>query len=310
MKKIIYTAIAAACISMAFSCSSGKSQPKGEKTLLAVSIEPQRKILEELSGGNFEVFTVMPAGANPETYDPPMSARARMAQAKAYFTTGHLAFEEAVAGSTPTIDTSVGIIPVTGTHGHDAHEKAEEEQGHDEHNHDSEHHGHGEGEHHHHDHGEADPHMWTSVRNAKAMAYAMLAQLVAADTANADAYRANFAKMIARYDSLDAAISRRLQGARHSFAVWHPSLSYFARDYGLKQISVGQESKEMPAGRLKEIIDLARADSVEVFFFQKEYDSRQAESLNREIGSRLVNINPLSYDWEEELMRVADELSK
>ncbi|MCM1225647.1 MAG: zinc ABC transporter substrate-binding protein [Lachnospiraceae bacterium] len=271
---------------------------------MAVSIEPQRKMLEELGGGNFEVFTVMPAGANPETYDPPMSARARMAQAKAYFTTGHLAFEDAVAGSTPTIDTSVGIMPVIGTHGHGAREEAE-----DGHHHKAEGHHH-EAEHLHHDHGEADPHVWTSVRNAKAMAYAMLAQLVAADAANADSYRANFAKMIARYDSLDAAISHSLEGARHSFAVWHPSLSYFARDYGLKQISVGQESKEMPAGRLKEIIDIARADSVEVFFFQKEYDSRQAESLNREIGSRLVNINPLAYEWEEELMRVADELSK
>lgn len=143
------------------------------------------------------------------------------------------------------------------------------------------------------------------------MAYAMMASLVKADPDNADLYRDNFNKMACRYDSLDAVISQRLalSGAR-AFAVWHPSLSYFARDYGLRQIAVGQESKEMPVGRLKAIIDQARADSVRVFFFQKEFDSRQAQNANREIGSRLVTIDPLAYDWESQLQLVADELSK
>ena len=60
-------------------------------------------------------------------------------------------------------------------------------------------------------------------------------------------------------------------------SVWHPSLSYFARDYGLEQISLGTEGKEMSAKSLTEAIDKARDKGVGVFFFQKEYDSRQAE---------------------------------
>lgn len=279
-------------------CGGAQRQDSSDRPLLAVSIEPQRKILEELVGDRFEVVSAMPAGANPETYDPSMSTRAKISEAKAYFSTGRLPFEEAITAGLTVIDTSQGIIPVYGTHDHGGEDDARH------------HHSHGD-EAHHHSHGEPDPHIWTSLRNAKAMAYAMLSQLAANDPANADEYRTNFSKMIARYDSIDSEISRRLANAHvGAFAVWHPSLSYFARDYGLRQIAVGHESKEMPIGRLKEVIEEAREDSVKVFFFQKEYDSRQAESLNREIGSRIVDINPLAYDWEQQLILVADELAK
>lgn len=314
----IIIAVAATCIASLWGCSGQKSGAGKTKPVLAVSIEPQRKMLEELVGDRFDVFAVMPSGANPETYDPPMSARARMAEAKAYFIVGHLPFERALAGDIPVVDTSVGIMPITGTHGH-----SDEDDDHD-HEHEFEHdHDHGDvdpndcvidlaDDHgHHHDHGDVDPHVWTSLRNAKYMAYTMMASLIKADPDNAYQYRENFNRMACRYDSLDAVVTDRLarSGAK-AFAVWHPSLSYFARDYGLSQISVGQESKEMPLGRLKATIDRAKADSVSVFFFQKEFDSRQAENTNREIGSRLVSIDPLAYDWESQLMLVADELSK
>lgn len=297
MKFIYSITLAAAAATLLFGCSGAKDGAESGKPLLAVSIEPQRQILEELADGRFEVVAAMPAGANPETYDPPMSTRRKISSAKAYFAIGHLPFEDVISAGLPTINTSLGISPLYGTHSHGAHSHA---------------HNHGEAaEHHSHDHGEADPHVWTSVRNAKAIAYSMLTQLVSADPAHEEEYRQNFSRMIQRYDSIDAAIAQRLEKASaHSFVVWHPSLSYFARDYGLRQIAVGQESKEMPAGRLKEIIDSARGDSARVFFFQKEYDSRQAESVNREIGTRLVNINPLAYDWEEQLLLVADELTK
>lgn len=296
MKSHLYFAILSA-LAAALSACTGRGGDAPTKPLLAVSIEPQRKMLEELAGDRFEVVSVMPAGANPETYDPPMSTRAKIADAKAYFTVGHLPFEQTVAPGLPKIDTSVGIMPVTGTHSH----------GH-EHDHAHEH-SHAHDHAHAHDHGDADPHVWTSLRNAKAMTYIMMTSLVEADPTNAETYRSNFARMAHRYDSLDNVVAERLAGGG-AFAVWHPSLSYFARDYGLRQIAVGQESKEMPIGRLKEVIDAAKANKVKVFFFQKEYDSRQAENVNKEIGSRIVNINPLAYDWEEQIMIAADELSK
>ena len=39
-----------------------------------------------------------------------------------------------------------------------------------------------------------------------------------------------------------------------SFVVWHPSLSYFARDYGLEQISLEYDGKEVPVGRVNYVL--------------------------------------------------------
>ena len=283
MSKIRYS-ILLAIFALLAACQSKSGD---SDNVLAVSIEPQKQILQELVGAKFEIVTVMPTGANPESYEPTMSQRTAMSRAKAYFTIGFLPFEHTLAeklAGDAVVNTSEGIDIVTGTHSHA----------------DGECHGH-----------DADPHTWTSYANGKKIADNMLKALVAIDPDNAELYKSNYAALAARLDSLDLATAKQLQQAgAHAFAIWHPSLSYYARDYGLHQLSVGQESKEISIATLKSIIDEAKADSVRVFFFQKEYDSRQAENVNKEIGSRLVTINPLAADWEAELQKITDELTK
>lgn len=275
------------CFFIISSCSL--KDDDGSKPLLAVSIEPQQKILEEIAGDNFEVISILSKGANPESFDPTVSQRRKAANAKAYFTIGYLPFEETLSSSlgenVKIVNTSAGIVPVTGTHSHGPKEKE-------------------------HDNTE-DPHIWTSINNGKLIAYNMYMALAEIDDKNKDEYWQRYTILTERLDSIDAVIRHSLESAKSdAFAVWHPSLSYFARDYGLHQISVGQESKEISPTTLREVVNEAKKDSVKVFFFQKEYDSRQAENINKEIGARLIPINPLDYNWENELIKIADELTK
>lgn len=292
MNKILKTSALAATLLLA-GCAKSGGDSHGA---LVVSIEPQRAVLSALAEPGTDIVTLMSRGANPETFEPTLAQRASLDDAAIYFATGALPFEENIrssAGNLRFIDTSAGINPVYGTHSH-AHGHA-----HDEH----------EGEHHH--EGEPDPHFWTSVEGTRVMARNMADALIAQDPENAEKYRARLSKLESRIDSVDTEVRTRLDGAhRKAFAVWHPSLSYFAREYGLKQVVVGQESKEMSVRQLRDVIESAKADSVEVFFFQKEYDSRQAESINREIGSRLVTIDPLDADWASQLIKIADELAR
>lgn len=251
----------------------------------AVSIEPQRWLLEQLVDSGTNISVVMERGADPETFEPTMAQRRSADDAAAYFITGTLPFEKTITEGTSTriVDTSEGIEPVYGTHSHGDHDH----------------------------HGIADPHMWTSVSGARVMAANMTETLCAIDTAHADEYRARLSTLDGRLDSIDAAIRARLSEAPHStFAIWHPSLSYYARDYGLRQLALGSEGKEMSARQLREAIDTARADSVGVFFIQKEYDVRQAQPLNDGIGARLVVIDPLDYNWDNQMTLIADELAK
>ncbi len=137
----------------------------------------------------------------------------------------------------------------------------------------------------------------------------MAAALAEMDSVGRPVYKERLAALISHLDSLDQSLNDKVKDTK-AFAIWHPSLSYFARDYGLNQIAVGHESKEMPAKRLKEVIDSAKCHNVKILFYQKEYDSRQVESLSNAMGSRLVEIDPMAYDWENELIKIADELAR
>lgn len=264
-----------------------------ERKVITVSIEPQRYLLEQIVGDRYDVNCLLADGANPETYDPSMTRLLNLERSSAYMMAGHLPFEEAIIAKVqrnnpdlPLVDTSAGIDIITGTHSE---------------------HSHGEGEHSH----DTDPHLWTSVKNARVMASNMLEALKEIDPENTGYYAARHAVLDARLDSLDKVFTAKLAPAEGTtFAVWHPSLSYFARDYGLRQLSLSPEGKEASVTRLKAAADSAALVGVKVLFFQQGIDSRQALVANESIGALLVEINPLAYDWEGQITAVADALAR
>lgn len=286
---------AAALMSILLSSSCTRRASAGDdRPLLVVSVEPQHYILDNIVGDRFRIVTLMPDGGNPETFEPTVDDRMAVDKSRIFFTTGFFPFENAAAltitSGTRLVNTSRGIDLIYGTHSH-------------------------EREHSTFLHVDSsrlapDPHVWTSVRNARRMARNMAAAVIAVDSVNADEYRSRLAAFDARLDSIDRSFSSRLSDVKpRTFMVWHPSLTYFARDYGLEQLSVSSESKEASMNDMRRIIDEARADSVKIFFYQAEYDSRQAKAINSGVGSRLVPVSPQSYQWETELNDIVNELT-
>ncbi|MDO4320765.1 MAG: zinc ABC transporter substrate-binding protein [Bacteroidales bacterium] len=285
------TAVALTLLAIGAGCRSNDAD---DRPVLVVSIEPQKYMLEQIVGDDFKIVTLMPNGDNPETFEPSMSGRMAVDKADAYFTTGYFPFESNLnlTADNPEIiiSTSEGIDLIYGTHAHvDEHHTFLHADS---------------------THQVPDPHVWTSVRNARMMSRTMLETVKRINPDKADTYTGNFNRFDQRLDSLDRSFSQRLDSLDHkSFLVWHPSLSYFARDYGLEQIAVGSEGKESSMNSMRRVIDDARADSVSVFFYQRDVDSRQAEAVNSGVGSRLVPINTSQYDWEDGMILIVDELT-
>ena len=270
---------------LAVGCSTlTESQP-----IVTVSIEPQRYLLEQIVGDKVQVRSLLTEGANPETYDPTVTHMFNLGNSQGYLLIGNIGFEAAIADKVseanpdlPTYNTSEGVIPVYGTHSHGDHV-----------------------------HESIDPHTWTSVKNARVITANMLAAMKELDPANADYYQKNFNNFSQRLDSLDTLIARRLANCHgKAFMVWHPSLSYFARDYGLEQIVVGNaEHKESSIAELRASIEKGRSQGARIFFFQKDYDSRQVAAINNEFAAVEVDINPLSYDWWDEMIKITDAIA-
>lgn len=291
MKNLVLTLLAIIVLS-----SCGDRNANRDSKVLTVSIEPQRQLLEAIIGDKFEVHTLLPPGANPETFEVTLRARRDVDGSRAFFSVGQMPFELSVIKTLPegitVVDCSRDIEPIFGTHDH--------------------HHDHDKGDpckEDHHEHSNIDPHTWTSVKNMRKMAASMLSTVIQLDPDNADYYKSRHQALDESLKALDDDIASRLEGADvRAFAVWHPSLSYFARDYGLEQIAVGFENKELSPTRMAEVIENARRAGVKTLFYQQQYDSRQVESLNSSLGAQIVTFNPLDYDWQKQLRNITHAL--
>lgn len=279
--RLIFTLLA---IAMLTACSQGDA----DRTL-TVSIEPQRYLLEQIAGDKWQVNTVLEKGADPENFDPPMSTMKKAMSSRLYFSMGTLPFEQALIDRmneggerVKTVDTSAGIRRLHGTHGsHGSH---------DGHNH----------------HSAEDPHIWTSVGNSRLMARNMLNALIELDPDNSDYYTANFNRLDARLDSIDREIRTLLDPCQDAtFVVWHPSLSYFAADYGLNQVAMGLENKEVSPMQMKDNIDRARQLGARVMIVQPDFDQNRSTELARQIGATTLSVNLMSDSWIDDMLRTA-----
>lgn len=103
-------------------------------------------------------------------------------------------------------------------------------------------------------------------------------------------------------------VKAHLTGSQGAFLIYHPALSYLARDYGWEQISIEEGGKEPSPAHLQQIIRQCKEKKVKTVFIQKEFDSRNAEIIAREIGAEVMEINPLNYHWDAEMRHIAKVL--
>ncbi|MDR2815882.1 MAG: zinc ABC transporter substrate-binding protein [Proteiniphilum sp.] len=299
MQKYLYIIV---LLLPALACGSGtKSGNAGEKSVLTVTIEPQRYFLDRIVGDAFTINTLVPSGTSPETYEPAPSVMVDMGKSDIYFMVGDLGFENAwskrLEKNNPNmtiVNCSEGIELMGGyDHGHDHA------------------YGHAGGHSHVHAHGGIDPHVWSSPQAVKIFARNMLEAVVKAYPGNEELFRANFDEFSVKIERTDSLIRDLLKNASSgSFIIYHPALSYFARDYGLHQFSIEFEGKSPSPSQIKELVDVARKEKVNTVFIQRGFDKKNAAVIAQEIGAKVFEIDPLSYEWDEELLRIAAILAR
>ena len=231
---------------------------------------------------------MVPKGSSPESYDPTPQQLVNLSKSQAYLRIGYIGFEQAwmkkLEANYPTMkvyDTSKGV------------ELIREE-------------GHHHGDHYH--EGGVEPHIWNSTRNASVIADNIYAALCEMDADHQPEYKQRLDSLKQVIARTDADVRTLLANADSTFLIYHPALSYFARDYGLHQISIEEGGKEPSPATLKTLIETCRREGAQVIFVQQEFDQRNAQLIADELGIEIVPINPLSHDWAEEMLRVANAL--
>jgi len=283
MKRLFYLLLLLVSVN---SCGRRSAEPGGR--IITVSIPPFKYFVEAIASDNFTVNVMVPAGSNPHIYEPYPEQIIRLRQSVAYISNGYLGFEMTwldrfyeVNRKMKRLSLGEKIDPI-------------------------------ESEHHDGDHTEgADPHYWVSPVCAAVMASSIRDFLVELDPEGREKYEENFKILSEKINGVDLkARELSVPGGKKSFMIYHPNLAYLARDYGLEEISVEFEGKEPTPSRMKELVDIAKRERLNVILVQREYDTRNARVIADEISSEIVIIDPLSEDWLTATTGIIDILRK
>ena len=255
---------------------------KNDKKIISVSILPQKYFVEAIAGDKFIVNVMIPPGSSPENYEPTAMQMQNLSESGIYLKIGFIPFEEILMKS--LIDSNSGMKVYDLSEGINMIKEVSH---------------HGE------NNAGVDPHIWSSVKNAKIITRNIFAALSKEDPANLSYYSENLLKFQAMADSMDKvfqAIFEPIDGA--SFLIFHPALAYLARDYSLTQVSLEFEGKTPPPGYMKDIIDISREKNIKAILVQKQFNSEPAETIAKEIPAKLIIIDPLDEKWKNQIEHI------
>ncbi len=261
--------------------ASCRPAPVAERVMY-VSIAPLKGIVEGIVGEDFEVKVLVPAGASPELFEPTPRQVAELGASRLVFGIGLIDFERALlerlGDDAKMVNLSEGIVPIAGTCSHTHHGR---------------HCAHG-----------IDPHVWCSPRQLLKMAENAYCA-IATEMPDSAKYAENYAVLQQSLAQLDKEVAQICATAEvRRFLIFHPALSYLARDYSLEQIAIEREGKETSARHLAEIITAARAEGVTKVFYQSEFPRSSVEAICVDIGAEAVEINPLAEDAQSNILEI------
>ncbi|MCH9813764.1 MAG: zinc ABC transporter substrate-binding protein [Epsilonproteobacteria bacterium] len=266
------------------------------KMQVCVSILPQAFFVEKVAQDLVDVEVLVKPGASPATYTPKPSQLKLISNAPLYFTIG-VAFEKnwlprftAINENMKLVDTTTGIKKLEMQSGIDTHEH------HDHHGHDHDHHTH-EG---------LDPHIWLDPMLVKIQVATIAQALAKEDPQNSNFYLKNAQTFTQELEKISLDIQSRLKDIKQKeFIVFHPAFGYFANAFGLKQIAIEKEGKEPSVKYIKRIIDFAHEHKIKTIFVAPQFSQKSAKQIAKRINGQVKSINPLSRDWDKNILDIA-----
>ena len=242
-----------------------------------------------IAGNDFKINVMLPPGESLATFTLLPSQLKDIAHSKIWFRVGHIGFEyswkekiEQANRKMKVVDLSKGLDLIAATSITSAEAKA------------------GKG---------INPHSWMSPLLVKLMARHITYELSVLNPEKSAVYNENYLRFATEIDQLDNKIRNALKDYQgREFIMFHPSLSYFAREYGLNEYSLEPGGKEPTPQRMAELVKLARKAGIKVIYIQSDLDREQARVFAEEIDGEVVEMWPLNPAWEENLMGITNML--
>ncbi len=152
-----------------------------------------------------------------------------------------------------------------------------------------------------HDHSDIDYHLWLEPRNAAILVDELARQLTVLDPVNGDKYLANAINFKRKLESQVAEVQEILSDVQgQSYLIYHDSLQYFEKAYGLGEAIVVTSQPQMQAGakRLKAIRSKVVSARPGCIFSEPQFRSPALKALATDLHLRSETVDPLASDFE------------
>jgi zinc transport system substrate-binding protein len=266
--------------------SACRSTPDSAKEkIITVSILPQKTFVEKIAGSGYRINVLIPPGSSPAAYTLSPSQMADIAKSVVWFRIGHIGFEYSWGENIARVNSKMKVVDLSA--GLTLIKRGTSESG------------------------GTDPHTWLSPACVKQMAAEIRDVLCDLYPSEAHTYKKNYLGFADEIDQLDSQIKKILNDQHgKKIITFHPTLSYFAREYGLQQISLEPGGKEPTPQSILEVMQTAKNEGIKVLYIQSELDREQARIFAEETGGQIIKVNPLDPAWGENLLSLAKTISE
>lgn len=275
-------------------CTQVSRPPAGKEKALSAA-GPDRKIrvvatifplydfTRQVGGERVEVFRLLPAGAEPHTWEPSPRDLAGIFDARVLVYNGagtepwvEKLKNELINKGVVVVEAAAGLATLMGEEGESGKETAfpagYRPAG-------------------------VDPHVWLDPVLAEEMVKRIAGALAEADPRGREGYLARAEEYCRRLKELDEEYRRALGGlSGRKIVVTHEAFGYLARRYGLVQIGITSlaPDREPEPRQMKKVAEICRQDNIRYIFFEPQVSPRLAEAVARETGARTLVLHPLA----------------
>nr|WP_202406371.1 metal ABC transporter substrate-binding protein [Pontibacillus yanchengensis] len=274
-----------------------------DKLTIYTTLYPLQDFTEKIGGNHVEVQSILPAGANPHTFEPTSKTMVNISKSDLFIYNGASleAYAESISESLKNEDVSIleasnGVDLIGHTHGE------EESHGHEEQTHKE------EGD----NHGDKDPHVWLDPTKAIPLAENIKDQLSSLKPEAKDDFEKNFEKLEERLKNLDEQYHETIENkSQNKILVSHAAYGYWEEAYGVEQVAIAglSPSQEPSQQQLERIIEKSKKYELEYVIFEQNVTPKIAEVIQKEIGAESLRLHNLSVLTEKDMENNEDYFS-
>lgn len=250
-----------------------------QKSEIVTTIHPFRAIIQEIAGDKIEVRSILPAGADPHTYEM-LPSDIKAIQNSAAFFYG----SEALDGWAARIDVE-NKIEMLRLVSEDFLIEIKVQNHFDDHNHNPDEEFLG-----------IDPHFWVDPITVNSMLNKLLHELEKIDPNNAEYYKNNADKFSVKLSDLDERLKKETADIKYrNVFTAHPFYSYFFERYnffvaGSIEIAPGYHSTPK---NIKQLMELVKKQNVKAIFTHKQHNDKPAKVLAESTGIKEFELDPI-----------------